>query len=542
MTNLNNQSNNTNINNNTNLNNQANINNNNNLDLFDDTIVRIKVHKIDFNWKEPYKMNPSTESIGSGFFVDDKGHIITNYHVISNAIKVYIQLPKYGADTKECEIVSVYPKLDVALLKLKEPLENQKYLELGDSELVKKGDEVIAVGYPLGQDKIKVTGGVISGYQDGDIQTDSAINPGNSGGPLILDNKVIGINYSGNSEAQNVGYAIPMVYVLNIVPQMVTQNFVNFPTLGATFNNTNETLMKVREVCKEGYYISNVLKGGSLDHAGVKSGDIICEFDGLAMDNFGEVFVPKVDTKFHISDYMKYKKVGDIIPLKIARSNENKADIIDIEISLMSNTFYPIRNLYPGYDKIDYQNIGGMVIMPLTNNHLILESFSNSRNLQKYNTLDGKIQEKLVIVNVMKGSKIAENEIIQPPLIIDKVNGSEVRNMEDLRIALHIINSKNDRKYISFLTENKKFFMLDLQETLKEEEFLSQKLGYPITEYTNKLLNNTNVTNPLNQEVVSNALKEDPNNILQNSNNMKKDIYSLMVNTPVVLSPTPTLS
>jgi len=216
--------------------------------------------------------------------------------------------------------------------------------------------------------------------------------------------------------------------------------------------------------------------------------------------------------------------------------------MVELEISLISNTFYPIRNLYPGYDKIDYENIGGMVIMPLTNNHLILESFSNSRNLQKYNTLEGKIQDKLVIVNVMKGSKMAENDIIQPPLIIDKVNGSDVRNMKDLRKAFNIINSKNDRKYISFLTENHKFFMLDLQETLKEEEFLSQKLGYSITKYTNKLLTNTNVTNPINQEVISNALKEDPDNILQNSNNMKKDIYSLMVNTPVILSPTPTPS
>ena len=100
----------------------------NNLDLFDDTIVRIKVHKVDFNWREPYNKNPSTESIGTGFFVDNKGHILTNHHVIHNAIKVYIQLPKYGADTKECFVVSVYPKLDIALLKIKEPRENKKYL------------------------------------------------------------------------------------------------------------------------------------------------------------------------------------------------------------------------------------------------------------------------------------------------------------------------------------------------------------------------------------------------------------------------------
>ena len=91
--------------------------------------MRIKVHRINFNWIEPYNKNPAEESIGTGFFIDDMGHILTNHHVVKNSIKVYIQLPKYGAQTHECDVLSVHPKLDIALLKTK-TYSNKKFLQL----------------------------------------------------------------------------------------------------------------------------------------------------------------------------------------------------------------------------------------------------------------------------------------------------------------------------------------------------------------------------------------------------------------------------
>ena len=283
---------------------------NNNLDLFDDTVVRIKCNSINFNWLEPYRTNGSNESIGTGFFINDLGHILTNYHVIQNHIKVYIQIPKLGSQNYTCEVISINPKLDLAILKCQE-YTNKKFLKLGDSDTIKKGDKVMAIGYPLGQDRIKITSGVISGYQDGDIQTDSAINPGNSGGPLIHDNTVVGINYARNEEGQNVGYAIPIDYFKVHLEDMLRKPKINFPIYGATFNNSNETLMKVKGGCPTGYYISKVFPNGSMDRAGVKEGDILCELDGYAVDNYGEIFLEKLKTQFHISDYLNYKKVGD---------------------------------------------------------------------------------------------------------------------------------------------------------------------------------------------------------------------------------------
>jgi S1-C subfamily serine protease len=554
-------------NNKTITNNSSNINNktNNNvinkeLDLYDDTIVRIKVHRINYNWKEPFMKNTAQESIGTGFFIDQKGHILTNHHVVHNCIKVYIQLPKYGAKTYECEVISVNPKLDIALLKSVN-YQNNGFLELGDSESIKKGDEVLAIGYPLGQDKIKITGGIVSGFQDGDIQTDSAINPGNSGGPLIRENKVVGINYAGYNDAQNVGYAIPIEYVKINIPLMYQKEFINFPVLCATFNNSNETMMHVASVCQEGYYISKVLENGTFDIAGIKTGDIICQFDNLPMDNYGEVYLPKLKSKFHISDYMKYKKIGDIVPVDLVRVEGKNKKIIKTKVELLGNDYYTIRTLYPNYDKLDYQMLGGMVIMPLSNNHLHLKDFKEVKSLQMYNVLPEKIKEKLIITKVIKGSTISENEIIQAPLILKEVNGMPVSNMIDLRRLLLLFQTSNQMKYISFLTENDKYFMLELNDLRKEEEFLSKKFSYEITEYTQKLLdfgtlynsNNNNNNNNNNLAKASPAPSEEKlnqtmYNILSKENVSplapmdSKTLEPIMSLVPIDASQTPAIS
>ena len=96
------------------------INDEGTMSFFDETILRIRCQSIKFNWEEPYLNESSKESIGTGFFIDDQGHVLTNYHVIEESIKVYAQIPKYGNKTFDCEVISIYPKRDVALLKLKD--------------------------------------------------------------------------------------------------------------------------------------------------------------------------------------------------------------------------------------------------------------------------------------------------------------------------------------------------------------------------------------------------------------------------------------
>ena len=110
------------------------------IELYNKTVVRIRSQKKDFNWVEPYISNSTYESIGTGFFINYDGYILTNYHVINNALKIYIQIPIYGNKTFDCELISVYPKLDLALLKILE-FKNEKKLDLGDSNNLKRGEE-----------------------------------------------------------------------------------------------------------------------------------------------------------------------------------------------------------------------------------------------------------------------------------------------------------------------------------------------------------------------------------------------------------------
>ena len=466
------------------------------LKRFDSTIVRVRVHKLDYNWLEPFNKNSSYESIGTGFFINKEGYLLTNFHVVNRGIKVFIQIPLIGNKTYDCDIISVYPRLDIALLKVKN-YETNDYLNLGDSNNVLKGDLLLAIGYPLGQNKIKITSGIVSGIQDGDIQTDSPINKGNSGGPLLNENnEVIGINYSGYDNAQNIGYAIPINYVKINLDNMYKTKLINFPILGALFNNTNNLFFKLNDICKEGYYVSDVLENGTFDNGNIKRGDILCSFDSKKIDNYGEIFLDKLNTKFHISNYLKYKKVGDNIKVILFRDINNNSfqdkksiKMIETNIVLQPNTYYKIRDIHYQYENVDYLIIGGLVIMELSNNHLKeFKEKENINNLEEYFNIKNKIKSKLIITHILKGSKVSEDNIFKSPQILIKVNNKKVNTIEELKEKLKIKLSQGNIKYFSFLTEGKKFLILGCEDTKNEELFLSNKYEYTLSDYIKNLL------------------------------------------------------
>ena len=194
---------------------------------------------------------------------------------------------------------------------------------------------------------------------------------------------------------------------------------------------------------------------------------------------------------------MKYKKVGDkinVILLRDTKNNsfQNKSDIklINTKVELISNNFYNIRDMHYVYEKIDYQVIGGLVIMNLYNNHLnYYEEEDKITKIDKYRNIYNKIKPKLIITNILKGSKVSEDNILKVPQILTKVNNIEVSTISNLREALKKNLVQNDKKYLSFLTEEKKFLVLDFDDIKKEELFLTEKYNYPLTEYTKKLLN-----------------------------------------------------
>jgi len=179
-----------------------------------DTVVQIFSHVADFDWIEPYKTPEQGEGAGSGFFINANGDFISNYHVVAQASGVEIQIPSFGLERFDVEIIGVCPERDIALLtltkearaKILRQLKKIPFLSLGDSDQIVRSQEVLALGYPLGQTRLKSTLGIVSGRErPGYIQITAPLNPGNSGGPALdADGKVIGINSRGIMDAQNV--------------------------------------------------------------------------------------------------------------------------------------------------------------------------------------------------------------------------------------------------------------------------------------------------------------------------------------------------
>ncbi len=237
------------------------------------------------------------EGFGSGFIVDPKGVILTNYHVVADADTVRITLQD-GHTTFTAKEVHGDRKTDLAIVRIDPKGHKLPSLELGDSAMMEIGDRVLAVGAPFGLTGT-VTAGIISAkgrnglnvnmYEDF-LQTDAAINPGNSGGPLInLEGKVIGINAAIRSRTggfQGVGLAVPSNMARNIMGQLLAGGTVHRGYLGVGIKNLDpEVAPRLGVEGTDGVVVSNVYDNSPASKAGLKEGDVITAVNGKPIKN-----------------------------------------------------------------------------------------------------------------------------------------------------------------------------------------------------------------------------------------------------------------
>jgi serine protease Do len=237
---------------------------------------------------------------GSGFLIDAKGVILTNFHVVDGASQVTVQLSdgrKFNSKD-----VKTDPKTDLAIVRIEAPAA-LPFLELGDSDGMEIGDRVLAIGAPFGLTGT-VTHGIISGkdrslqlnmYEDF-LQTDAAINPGNSGGPLVgLDGKVIGINSAIKSRSggwQGVGLAVSSNIAKTIVPQLLKDGVVHRGYLGVQIKDLAEPDIASRLGLQQGEHgvlVTRVFEGTPGAKAGLKEGDVMTTLDGKPIHNGREL-------------------------------------------------------------------------------------------------------------------------------------------------------------------------------------------------------------------------------------------------------------
>ena len=240
-----------------------------------------------------------TSSLGSGVIVDSKrGLVLTNNHVIANAVQITVTL-RDGRQV-EAEIVGADPETDIAVLKM--TAENLTALTTTDSDDLRVGDFVVAIGNPFGLGQT-VTSGIISAlsrsglgieeYEDF-IQTDASINPGNSGGALVnLRGELVGINtaiFSQSGASHGIGFAIPINLALQIMEQILNTGEVKRGFLGVSIQDITPELAEAFGLTrKNGALINKVLKDSPADKAGLLPGDIVISIDGKKIRNANDV-------------------------------------------------------------------------------------------------------------------------------------------------------------------------------------------------------------------------------------------------------------
>ena len=225
-------------------------------------------------------------SLGSGFLIDGEGFIVTNNHVIEDADQIKVIL----SDNREfdAEVVGRDPKTDLALIRI-QGAQNLQPLQLGDSEALKVGTWVLAIGSPFGLEQT-VTAGIVSakgriigsGPYDDFIQTDASINPGNSGGPLLnMAGEVVGINTAIVASGQGIGFAIPVNMAKGIIEQLKDKGAVTRGWLGVGIQDLTPELADYYGLkSQKGVLVTQVFEGDPADQAGIRVNDIIVSVDG----------------------------------------------------------------------------------------------------------------------------------------------------------------------------------------------------------------------------------------------------------------------
>ena len=281
---------------------------------------------------------------GSGFVIDDEGHVLTNNHVVEGATKVTVKLGD-SETSHDAEVVGADPATDVALLKVDAPASELHPLTLGSSSEMEVGDQVVAIGNPFGLDRT-VTSGIVSALQrqiqapngfsiDNVIQTDAAINPGNSGGPLINGaGEVIGINsqiQTGGTSGGNVGigFAVPIDTVKAELEQLKETGEVEHAYLGISGATiTPELAQAINLPVKEGVLVQTVEADGPADKAGVEGGDTTGTIEGIEVGLGGDVITEidgkKLKTMDEVVAIVSESEPGEEVELTLLRDGDSK--------------------------------------------------------------------------------------------------------------------------------------------------------------------------------------------------------------------------
>ena len=284
---------------------------------------------------QPNRPGPSRRvtSLGSGFIIDPSGLVVTNNHVIADADEVSVTL--HDGDKLEAEVIGKDPKTDLALLRVK-PSKPLPAVQFGDSDGLRVGDWVLAIGNPFGLGGT-VTAGIVSarsrdinaGPYDDFIQTDASINRGNSGGPLFdMEGRVVGVNtaiFSPSGGSIGIGFAIPATMAKNVIDQIEKYGKPRRGWLGVRIQSVTEELAEGLGLsAPKGALVAGVTDDGPAAKSGIQQGDVILEFDGKEVTEMRSL--PRIVAE---------TEIGKEVPVTVWR--KNRKEQVEVEIGEMDD-------------------------------------------------------------------------------------------------------------------------------------------------------------------------------------------------------------
>ena len=292
----------------------------------------------------PLPSQQQSEALGSGFVIDEAGHIVTNYHVVEGAKSVDVSFS--NNESKKAKVVGVDPSTDIAVLQVDAHARALTPLPLGNSDSVHVGDSVVAIGNPFGYDRT-VTTGIVSALQrviqapnsysiDHVIQTDAALNKGNSGGPLLdARGEVIGVNSqistggSGESGNVGIGFAVPINTVRTVAAQLISSGHANHAYIGITAQPVSKSAARLFHLpVSHGLLVAGVQSGSGAANAGLRAGKQSAMLAGETYPLGGDLIASVDGTPLYTIDKLRdaiaNKQPGDKVKLGVYRGSEKR--------------------------------------------------------------------------------------------------------------------------------------------------------------------------------------------------------------------------
>tara|TARA_Y100001970_G_C14210765_1_gene846764 strand:+ start:1034 stop:2428 length:1395 start_codon:yes stop_codon:yes gene_type:complete len=384
------------------------------------------------------------KSLGSGVIVDSKnGYIVTNHHVVFDKGKPVDEIVIQLMDKRmfDAEIVGLDEGTDLAILQIK--AEDIKAVKIGDSDDVRVGEWVLAIGSPFSANlSHTVTAGIVSAVgrdnvmtQGGDkyqdfIQTDAAINPGNSGGALLnMDGELVGINaaiISGSRSNSGVGFAIPSNIVKKVKADLISKGYVVRSFLGIYMQDINEDIYEAMNLdSMQGAIIGEIVSGSPAEKAGLEASDIIIGFEDKAINNGSE-----------LKNLISNTAPGSKVKLKILRSGDRK----DIYVTLKEkeNDSFALGNVYRDTDF-------GLVVSNISKD--LIDKFDIYTGQSNQLELNG------VVITELFPEKIAEKSGFKVGDLITRVGQKKVSDIKDFREEID--RYEEDKKILVLIKRGK---------------------------------------------------------------------------------------